>query len=300
MRLTSTIAALCLALALAEGSAAQRLTGSQPLSTLPVPVLLDTTGMFSARAARVGDDLFITGQPTPKALRELKAQNVTTIVNLRTPPEIAPASLGFDERALAKELGMTFVDLPMRGNAEFPFSPDAVRAFDAVMRQATGKVLLHCAVAWRASHLYAAYLIQYRNVPVQAALDNARAIALLDDKRSDGDKQPIERFLGRSLSEVEHPRAQADRPKEPRRTLGFELAGSPLDSLFVDAVEAGSDADKQGLRNGDRVLDVDGTPAASMTRSAFRAAAVRADRVRIVVVRDGKRLEFMVLPYTTP
>lgn len=296
-----TRAVLILTLAIAPGAAAQRMAGNRPTSIVPSPVLIDTVGMFIGRAAKVGDDLFITGQPTMKAFRELKAQNVTMVVNLRTPPEIEPSRIGFDERALVKELGMEFVDLPMRGNDEFPFSPEAVRAFDAAMKRSSGKVLLHCAVAWRASHLYAAYLIQFRNVPVGTALDQARSIALMDDTRSDSDKQPVEQFLGRDLSEVAHPRRQSEQRVTSRRsTMGFELAGSPLETLSVDALQPESDAAKQGLRNGDRILSFNGSPAASMTRSVFRAAADGTERVKVVVLRDGKQLEFSVLPYRVP
>jgi uncharacterized protein (TIGR01244 family) len=289
----------CCLFACAERASGQRMTGPRPSVTIPFPILLDTSGMFNAGAARVGDDLLITGQPTQKALRSLRSQGFTTIVNLRIPLEMDPSHLGFDEAALAKELGMTYVYLPMRGNAEFPFSPEALKAFDAAMKNADGKVLLHCAVAWRASHLYAAYLIKYRNVSVDTALAHTRAIALQDDVRMVGDKQPIELFLDRSMPEVGHPRPAADQTA-PQRTLGFDVAGTPFDSLIIQGVKPGSDADKQGLRNGDRLVELNGTPAAAMTRSILRATSTGSDRVRIIVLRAGQRLEFKVLPYAVP
>ena len=68
------------------------------------------------------------------------------------------------------------------------------------MRAADGKVLLHCTIAWRASHLWGAYLIQ-QGVPVTDALIHARAINLMDAHRmSASGKQPIEEFLGRSVA----------------------------------------------------------------------------------------------------
>jgi hypothetical protein len=67
-----------------------------------------------------------------------------------------------------------------------------------------GKVLLHCTIAWRASHMWAAYLIQYRDVPVAKALEEARIVNLMDDMRMDGERQPVEAFLGRDLPEVGH------------------------------------------------------------------------------------------------
>ena len=63
---------------------------------VPNPVSLDTTGLFQAKFVSVGDDI---GQPTEKALRELRAKGVTTVVNLRMPEEMA--RVGFDEAATA-------------------------------------------------------------------------------------------------------------------------------------------------------------------------------------------------------
>lgn len=184
---------------------AQHLTGPHPTGAVPAPVALDTHGQFQEKFARVGDDMFISGQPTERGLRDLRAQGVTTVVNLRSPEEMSKR-VPFDEAALVKELGMEYVYVPVRGNAEFPYSPAAVKSFAGAMSSAKGKVLLHCTVAWRASHLWAAYLIQDRDVPVATALQQARMINLMDDMRMDGDQQPVEAFLGRTLPEVGHPK----------------------------------------------------------------------------------------------
>ena len=173
------------------------------------PVLLDSTGLFQAVFARVGQDMFIAGQPTERALRELRAQGVTTVVNLRTPQEMT-SRVSFDEQALVTQLGMRYVHLPVRGTADYPYSPETVAKFAEAVRTANGKVLLHCTIAWRASHLWAAYLIQVRGVAIDTALANARAINLMDDHRmGDNGRQPVEDFLGRALPTLGHP--------EPRR-----------------------------------------------------------------------------------
>jgi uncharacterized protein (TIGR01244 family) len=185
-------AAAAILILFAADAAAQHLTGPKPGAVVPAPVALDTTGMFLARFARVGDDVFIAGQPTERALRELKEQGVTTVVNLRTPEEMT-RSVPFDEAALVRSLGMTYVYIPMRGTAEYPYSPAAVATFAEAMRNTTGKLLLHCTVAWRASHLWGAYLIKERGVPIDSALANARAINLSDER------PPIEQFLDQSL-----------------------------------------------------------------------------------------------------
>ena len=190
---------------LAHDASAQRLATDARITKLPAPVLLDTTGMFQAKFARLGDDIFIGGQPTEKALREMKAQGVTVVVNLRSPEEMKSA-VKFDEPALIQQLGMRYVYLPMRGTPELPYSPEAVTKFADAVRTANGKVLLHCTVAWRASHLWAAYLIKERGVPVDTALANARAINLMDTMRMGRSaRQPVEEFLNQTLPTVGHP-----------------------------------------------------------------------------------------------
>ena len=188
---------LAASLLCAPAGEAQKFVRQDSVRALPAPVLLETTGMFQERYAKVGDDMFIAGQPTERALREMKAQGVTTVVNLRTPPEMA--RIGFDEPKLIAELGMKYVYLPVRGDGEFPYSTETLAKFTEVMRSAEGKVLLHCTIAWRASHLWGAYLIQ-GGVPVPDALTHARAINLMDDHRMDSSgRQPLELFLGKPV-----------------------------------------------------------------------------------------------------
>lgn len=204
-RLASRATLVAALLLSAQTARAQQLAKAGTIANLPAPVPLDTTGMFQAKFVRIGDDIFIGGQPTEKALRELKAQGVTVVVNLRTPEEMKSA-VKFDEPAVIQQLGMRYVYIPMRGNAEYPYSPDAVAKLDEAVRSANGKVLLHCTIAWRASHLWAAYLIKDRGVPVETALTNARAINLMDTMRMGvSGRQPVEDFLNQSLPTIGHP-----------------------------------------------------------------------------------------------
>ena len=205
MRHLATTISLAAILIVPAPSAAQKLVGTAPIKALPAPILLDTTGMFLARYASVGDDVFIAGQPTPNALREMKKLGVTTVINLRMPEEME--RIGFDEPALLRELGMKYVYIPMRGgDGEKSYSPQTLRKFADAMKAANGKVLLHCTIAWRASHIWAAYLIQEHGIPVGDAIRHARAINLMDDHRMDSSgRQPIEMFLGRKLEEIGKP-----------------------------------------------------------------------------------------------
>ena len=80
-----------------------------------------------------------------------------------------------------------------------------MKSFADAMSESKGKVLLHCTIAWRASHLWAAYLIRDRNVPVANALSQARQINLMDDMRM-AEQQPLEGFLGHVVPEMGHPK----------------------------------------------------------------------------------------------
>jgi len=195
--------ALALLAALLSLSAhAQKIAGPKSEGAPPAPVLLDNEGLFQARLAQVGDDVFIAGQPTERGLRELRGKGVTVVVNLRSAPEMK--RVGFDEEKLAASLGLKYVWPPMRDTSEY--TPKALQAFAAAMKEADGKVLLHCTVAWRASHLWAAYLIQERHVADATAVQHGRVVNLMDDHRmTDDGKQPLELFLGRTVAGLGHP-----------------------------------------------------------------------------------------------
>jgi uncharacterized protein (TIGR01244 family) len=201
--LLRSIATALLVVCLSLPAAAQSVVGKGKSGPVPDPIALDITGLFQAKFASVGSDLFIGGQPTEKALRDLKAKGVSTVINLRMPEEMK--QIGFDEAALVKELGMTYVHIPMRGSPENPYGPKQLDQFAAAIAAADGKVLLHCTVAWRASHLWAAYLIRDRGVPVATALAQTRSINLRDEAPFGG-QQPVEGFLGRTIPELGKPK----------------------------------------------------------------------------------------------
>ncbi|MBM3806776.1 MAG: hypothetical protein FJW22_01130 [Acidimicrobiia bacterium] len=198
-----TLALVLFAVSIALQAAAQSVVGKGKTGPAPDPVNLDFTGLFQVKFASVGTDLFIAGQPTEQALRDMKAKGVTTVINLRMPEEML--KVGFDEAALLNELGMKYVHIPMRGTPENPYGPKQLDEFAAALAAADGKVLLHCTVAWRASHIWAAYLIRDRGVPVPTALAQTRSINLRDEAPF-GTVQPIEGFLGRSIPELAKPK----------------------------------------------------------------------------------------------
>jgi uncharacterized protein (TIGR01244 family) len=132
---------------------------------------------FQAMIADAGP-LYIAGQPTEEALREMASQGLKTVINLRTQREMDNrAAVPFDEAALLKELGMTYVHIPL-GGPDTPYTPEAVEKFATAFEAAEGKALLHCTVAWRASHMWAAYLVKHKGYTREEAVRHGAAMNL--------------------------------------------------------------------------------------------------------------------------
>lgn len=155
----------------------------------PMPKQIDAAG-FRAMLAVAGD-LYISGQPDSASLVRLKGEGVRTVINLRTAPEMSNrAAVPFDEQAVVEALGMTYVHIPL-GGEDTPYTPDAVRKFADALHTSGGKVLLHCTVAWRASHMLAAYLIRFKGMPTAQALAYAKAVNF--------GELPVEGLLGKDM-----------------------------------------------------------------------------------------------------
>ncbi|QQS37766.1 MAG: dual specificity protein phosphatase family protein [Ignavibacteriales bacterium] len=156
---------------------------------VPVPQKLEWEG-FRNVIAQTGN-LFISGQPDENAFRKLKDEGVTTIINLRTEQEMANRDyVPFDEKQLLDELGLKYVHIPLGGN-DTPYNREALTKFTEEYEKADGKVLLHCTVAWRASHMWAAYLIEYKKYSPAKAIEYAKMINF--------GELPLEGLLGRKL-----------------------------------------------------------------------------------------------------
>ncbi len=112
---------------------------------------------------------YIGGQPNLETLRWLKAEGVTTIINVRSERENKEfADMAFDEAAMAKELGMAYASIPLGDKGTY--RPQAVDTFAIVLKNHTGKAFLHCLSAGRASYLWVAYLVKYRGYSLNDAI----------------------------------------------------------------------------------------------------------------------------------
>jgi uncharacterized protein (TIGR01244 family) len=167
---------------------------AQTAGTLPQK--LDLPG-FQAVVSDAGS-VYVSGQPSEAALRDLAAKGVKTVISVRTVAEMNNrAQVPFDEAALAKELGMTFVNVPM-GGASSPYTPEALDQVISAIKASDGEVLLHCTIGWRASHVWAAYLVKERGLSYEEAIRQAEAINLNGYKQPGGGPLPVDSLLGRT------------------------------------------------------------------------------------------------------
>lgn len=141
---------------------------------------------FGGTLAKTGS-LYIAGQPTEAGLTRLGERGVKTVINIRTPQEMEDRErVPFDEAATARALGLDYINLPS-GGEDYPYSPETLARFADAMSAAEGDVLLHCASARRATQLWVAWLVKYRDVPLHTAIARGRSINF--------PKPPLEGYL---------------------------------------------------------------------------------------------------------
>lgn len=89
---------------------------------------------------------------------------------------------------MVNKQGMNYVHIPS-GGPDSPYNKEALTKFAEAFKKAGGKVLIHCAVGYRAAHMWAAYLIEYKKYPPEVAVEYVRA--------ANFGELPIEGFLGK-------------------------------------------------------------------------------------------------------
>ncbi len=154
------------------------------------PRKLDTEG-FQEIFAEIAPGVYMSGQPDEKGLERVKALGVTRVINLRTSYEMDDRdTVPYDEAAAIESLGLEYVHIPS-GGPDTPYSPAQLEQFAEAVEGAD-RVLLHCTVAWRATHMWTAYLISQQGVSFADAIKIARQLNL--------GRMPLEGFLDTPLT----------------------------------------------------------------------------------------------------
>ncbi len=153
---------------------------------------VDPRDDFQDFFAQVADNVFVTGQPNQAGLEDMRESGVVKVINLRTQQEMNNRKVvPFDEAQAVQKLGMQYVHIPLGGPGA-PYSPAGLKEFADAIESAEGPVLLHCTVAWRASHMWAAYLVAHQGFSV------GDAVAV--GKKMNMGGYPFAEFLDRDVS----------------------------------------------------------------------------------------------------
>lgn len=117
--------------------------------------------------------LMIGGQPDEAALRQAAAAGVKVVVNLRGENEV----IDFDEAELVRELGMTYLRLPIASADDLTL--ENAQAFNAILAAIEDQpALLHCASGNRVGALYALRAAVYDDADTETAIEIGRAHGL--------------------------------------------------------------------------------------------------------------------------
>ena len=113
--------------------------------------------------------LLTSGQPAPQDWAQIRARGVATVINLRTPGELA----GRDEKAEVEAAGMRYLDIPV-AHADGINADHARLLHDALAPSHGSGVLVHCATGNRAGSLLALEQHDFDGLAPQAALELGR------------------------------------------------------------------------------------------------------------------------------
>ena len=110
-------------------------------------------------------NLMSCGQPSREALEALARSGCRVIINLRPSAECGD----FDEAGCARELGMTYHNIPVAGLGDL--NSDAVEALDRLLKAAGERpVLIHCASGNRVGALLALHAHLKRGMDPEQAV----------------------------------------------------------------------------------------------------------------------------------
>jgi len=112
------------------------------------------------------------GQPTAEQLKALEAAGGEIVLDLRDPMEPRPV----DEAALVRELGMEYINVPVRAGS---LDDTTLEHILAVLRGAADRtVFFHCGSGSRVGGALIPYLILDQGLEEQDAVDQAMRVGL--------------------------------------------------------------------------------------------------------------------------
>ena len=139
---------------------------------------------------KINTEICTGGQPTLAQLSELKAQGITTVINLRTPGEA-----GFDaaaEESETKKLGMKYFNIPVSNQAG-PKDEQADEFLKLTDDAKNRPVFIHCGSANRVGGFFLIRRVLRDGMTFDAAKAEAQKIGLRSPQLEEFAKQYIDK-----------------------------------------------------------------------------------------------------------
>ncbi len=125
-----------------------------------------------ANACQILPNVVTGGQPTAEQLKALKEAGGGIVLDLRDPMEPRPV----DEAALVRELGMEYINIPVRAGS---LEDTTLEHILAVLRGAEDRsVFFHCGSGSRVGGALIPYFILDQGLEEQDAVDQAMRVGL--------------------------------------------------------------------------------------------------------------------------
>ncbi|HEX2836507.1 MAG TPA: sulfur transferase domain-containing protein [Phycisphaerales bacterium] len=117
---------------------------------------------------------FDRAQPDAAAIGASKAAGATAVIDFRKASE----DRGYDERTIAEQLGLAYVNIPYQGDAEL--TDEVFAASRKAFGSLNGPALLHCRSGNRVGAAWLPYRVLDGGLTWEAALAEAKAVGLKD------------------------------------------------------------------------------------------------------------------------
>ncbi len=136
------------------------------------PAAASSLTLIPIRNAKLRQGVLVGGHPTSEQLTAASRAGYKTIINLQMPTEPGVAA----ERALARQLGISYVSIPVAGAAGMT-EPNA-RALAKALSEAKGPTIVHCASGNRVGGLYGLKAFYVDKRPAAEAFALAKATGM--------------------------------------------------------------------------------------------------------------------------
>lgn len=155
-----------LVLALAACSRAPEAPGEEAAPAAP-PAALQLPNLGQPRPG-----IYTSGRVSPEDVAMIEAAGIRQVIDFSQDSETP----GFDEAAAMRAAGIRYHNLPVAGAHDL--SRERVHAFDRLLAQAEGPVLVHCASSNRVGAMAALRAAWIEGQPVEDAIAKGRAWGL--------------------------------------------------------------------------------------------------------------------------